>query len=107
MVRLVFVDEEPYQNTYFQGVYANLTVELYTTLDSPFFRVYGAIYSVVTLLLWIAVATRTVMLVRNQRIFEAPCLEDIDSLMYEFKKKRSAVENSESESRSRGTETTV
>lgn len=98
---------EPHGCVYFPGVYANLTVELYTTLDSPFFRVYGAIYSVVTLLLWIAVATRTVMLVRNQRIFEAPCLEDMDSLMYEYKRKRSKAENLESEgsrSRSRGPE---
>ena len=102
---------KPTEGVYSTGVYANLTVELYTTLDSPFFRVYGAIYSVATLLLWIAVATRTLMLVRNQRIFEAPCLEDMDSLMYDYRrKKKSTAENSESEEsrgRSGGLETTV
>lgn len=90
------------------GVYANLTVELYVTLDSSFFRVYGAIYSLVTLLLWTAVTIRTVMLVRNQRIFEAPCLEDMD-LVCQYKiKMMPAGENSESDetgSASRGTET--
>jgi len=94
------------------GVYANLTVELYTTLDLSFFRVYGAIYSVATLLLWIAVAARTMMLLRHQRIFEAPCLEDMDNLMYDYKMKRSTARHSESDSeesrsRSRGTEAKV
>lgn len=65
------------------GVYANLTLKLSSTLDSPFFRVYGAIYSIATLILWIAVATRTTMLLRNQRIFNDPCLEDIHTLTYD------------------------
>lgn len=86
------------------GVYANLTIELYRTLDSNFFRVYGAFYSVVTLILWIGVSTRTVMLVKNRRIFEAPCLEDMDNLMYDFKKRsgRRNKETDESRSRSSG-----
>ncbi|KDQ57617.1 hypothetical protein JAAARDRAFT_130281, partial [Jaapia argillacea MUCL 33604] len=34
------------------GVYANLTIALYRTLDSPFFRIWGVIYAVATMLLW-------------------------------------------------------
>ncbi|KAG7098528.1 hypothetical protein E1B28_000467 [Marasmius oreades] len=60
------------------GVYANLTISLGTTFDSPFFRIYGSIYAGVTLLMWIFVATRTVYLVYTTEIFEAPCLEDAD-----------------------------
>ncbi|KAH9054058.1 voltage-dependent anion channel-domain-containing protein [Lactarius deliciosus] len=37
------------------GVYANLTIALAQVLDAAFFRVWGAIYAVVTLLLWIVV----------------------------------------------------
>ncbi|KZP34491.1 hypothetical protein FIBSPDRAFT_809805 [Athelia psychrophila] len=59
------------------GVYATLTLKLSTTLDSPFLRIYGAMYSTTTLLLWIWVATRTAMLLRNRHIFEAPCMEDV------------------------------
>ncbi|KAI0315477.1 voltage-dependent anion channel [Amylostereum chailletii] len=57
------------------GVYANLTITLYRTLDVGFFRVWGAIYSGFTLALWIVVFGRTVMLVKDGYIFEAPCLE--------------------------------
>ncbi|KAL4254226.1 tellurite-resistance/dicarboxylate transporter (TDT) family protein [Abortiporus biennis] len=60
------------------GVYANLTVQLARTFDSQFFRVWGSIYSVATLLLWMYVFGRTLAMVRNGAIFEAPCLEDID-----------------------------
>ncbi|KAF9268862.1 hypothetical protein L218DRAFT_994679 [Marasmius fiardii PR-910] len=61
------------------GVYANLTISLGSTFDSPFFRIYGSIYAVATLLMWIFVATRTVYLVYTTEIFEAPCLEDVDT----------------------------
>ncbi|KAK0461122.1 voltage-dependent anion channel [Desarmillaria tabescens] len=60
------------------GVYANLTLSLASTFDSPFFRVWGSIYSVATLIVWCLVASRTVMLAWNKQIFEAPCLGDID-----------------------------
>ncbi|KAL0956587.1 hypothetical protein HGRIS_002725 [Hohenbuehelia grisea] len=60
------------------GVYANLTLALARALDSRFFRVYGAIYSIFTLILWIFVSCRTIMLLRGGQIFEAPCLEDVD-----------------------------
>ncbi|KAK0504623.1 voltage-dependent anion channel [Armillaria luteobubalina] len=60
------------------GVYANLTLNLASTFDSPFFRVWGSIYSVATLIVWCLVASRTVMLAWNKQIFEAPCLGDID-----------------------------
>jgi len=59
------------------GVFANLTIQLGGTFDSNFFRILGALWAVVTLILWACVATRTAMLVWNTSIFEAPCLEDI------------------------------
>ncbi|KIK67442.1 hypothetical protein GYMLUDRAFT_37564 [Collybiopsis luxurians FD-317 M1] len=58
------------------GVYANITINLGTTLDSRFFRVWGAIYAVFTLLLWCFVAAKTVQLAYNRTIFEAPCLQE-------------------------------
>jgi tellurite resistance protein TehA-like permease len=60
------------------GVYANLTISLGQTLDSQFFRVFGAIYACFTITAWLFVATRTVLMVRTREIFEAPCLEDIE-----------------------------
>ena len=61
-----------------QGVYANLTIELYDILDSKFFRIWGAIYAACTLALWTAVFARTLTLVYHGAIFESPCLEDFD-----------------------------
>jgi len=60
------------------GVYANLTIQLFNTLDSPFFRIFGCITAGATLVLWTGVFIRTLMFVRNGAIFEAPCLEEID-----------------------------
>ncbi|KAH9931134.1 voltage-dependent anion channel [Epithele typhae] len=60
------------------GVYANLTVQLSRTLDSQFFRIWGAIYSVATLVLWVAVFTRTATLVPHGAIFESPCVDEYD-----------------------------
>ncbi|KAK0495281.1 voltage-dependent anion channel [Armillaria luteobubalina] len=54
------------------GVYANLTLSLASTLDSTFFRVWGSIYAVATLILWCFVSARTLVLIRNKRIFELP-----------------------------------
>ncbi|THH27847.1 hypothetical protein EUX98_g6340 [Antrodiella citrinella] len=68
------------------GVYANLTIELYYTLDSPFFRIYGCILAGATLVLWCGVFVRTLMFVRNGAIFEAPCLEEIDMARSEKRK---------------------
>ncbi|EIW83021.1 hypothetical protein CONPUDRAFT_136178 [Coniophora puteana RWD-64-598 SS2] len=58
------------------GVYANLTLSLAETFDSNFFRIWGAIYSVATLLLWVSVVVPTVSLVPSGVIFDAPCLEE-------------------------------
>ncbi|KAF8482924.1 voltage-dependent anion channel-domain-containing protein, partial [Russula ochroleuca] len=58
------------------GVYAILTVALYEVLDVTFFRVWGAIYSVFTILLWFLILCRTVASVPNGKIFEAPCLKE-------------------------------
>ncbi|KAK0203343.1 voltage-dependent anion channel [Desarmillaria ectypa] len=56
------------------GVYANLTLGLAKTLDSPFFRVWGSVYAVATLVMWSLVASRTLVLVYSKQIFEAPSL---------------------------------
>lgn len=69
----------PFQLAYWglifpNGVYANLTIALSRALDASFFRVWGAFYAVLTLLLWIVVFSRTLVLVPNGRIFDAPCL---------------------------------
>ncbi|THH04986.1 hypothetical protein EW146_g10024 [Bondarzewia mesenterica] len=60
------------------GVYANLTITLYRVLDVRFFRVWGAIYTCFTFLLWAFVFGRTISMLRDGEIFDAPCLEDID-----------------------------
>ena len=59
-------------------MYANLTIQLYRTVDAGFFRVWGAAYALATLALWAAVFLRTVTLVHHGVIFESPCLEDFD-----------------------------
>ena len=53
-----------------------------------------------------AVTIRTVMLVHNQRIFEAPCLEDMDGLVYEYKRRKRS-ETDEYGNQGQGTETVV
>lgn len=60
-----------------QGVFANLTINLSTTFDSKFLRVFGAMYAAATLLVWIFVASHTVALVHNRKIFEV-ALEDLE-----------------------------
>ncbi|KAI9443569.1 voltage-dependent anion channel [Lactarius indigo] len=67
----------PFQLAYWglifpNGVYANLTIALAQVLDAGFFRVWGAVYAVLTLLLWIVVFSRTVVRVHNGRIFDVP-----------------------------------
>ena len=62
-----------------KGVYANLTISLAQVLDASFFRVWGAIYAVFTLLLWSVVFYKTAILVPNGRIFDAPCLQEVDA----------------------------
>lgn len=57
-------------------MYANLTVNLYQALDVTFFRVWGAVWSAFTILLWMVVFYRTVALVPGGRIFDAPCIEE-------------------------------
>ncbi|KAI0769776.1 voltage-dependent anion channel [Trametes elegans] len=73
----------PFKQTFWglifpNGVYATLTIQLYWTLDSGFFRVWGAIYALATLILWSVVFVRTLTLVHNGAIFESPCLEDFN-----------------------------
>jgi len=54
------------------GVYANLTISLGNTFDSPFFRIWGSIYAVCTLLVWIFVAAKTIQSIYHGTMFEAP-----------------------------------
>ncbi|KAF9024810.1 hypothetical protein BDZ89DRAFT_1068751 [Hymenopellis radicata] len=60
------------------GVYANLTLSMGRTFDSDFFRVFGSIYAAATLIMWIFVAWKTVILAYSKQIFEAPCLEALN-----------------------------
>nr|VWP00258.1 GATA type zinc finger protein Asd4 [Ganoderma boninense] len=60
------------------GVYANLTIQLYRVTDGAFFRVWGAIYAGVTLIVWTWAFVRTCTLVYNGAMFRAPCLDDVD-----------------------------
>ncbi|TRM69752.1 voltage-dependent anion channel-domain-containing protein [Schizophyllum amplum] len=61
------------------GVYANITISLGETFDSGFFRVWGAMYAALTLCMWCYVAFTTIGMVFTKEIFEAPCLEDVDT----------------------------
>lgn len=59
-------------------MYANLTIQLSRELDITSLRVWGAIYSLATLVLWCAVFARTLSLLPYGYIFESPCIEEID-----------------------------
>ena len=61
-----------------QGVYANLTIQLYTELDIGSLRVWGALYGAATLLVWSLVFLRTLSMLRAGQIFESPCIEEAD-----------------------------
>jgi tellurite resistance protein TehA-like permease len=58
------------------GVYALCSIELGQVLDSKFFRIFGAIYAIVTLILWIGLMGKTIAAVWTGQVFEAQCLED-------------------------------
>ncbi|KAL1735596.1 voltage-dependent anion channel [Schizophyllum commune] len=61
------------------GVYANTTITLGVALDSGFFKIWGCIYAAMTLCMWLYVAWRSIGLVHTREIFEAPCLEAVDT----------------------------
>lgn len=54
------------------GAYANLTLNLAPILDSRFFRIYGAIWAVFTLLIWIYVGGSILLQVFNRSAFMGP-----------------------------------
>ncbi|KAG6845399.1 hypothetical protein H0H87_009746 [Tephrocybe sp. NHM501043] len=60
------------------GVFANLTLALARTFNSRFFRIVGVIYAIATLGIWCFVATRTLLVVWDRRIFEKEKEEDTD-----------------------------
>lgn len=73
---LYFSDTDAVDGIKFQGVYANCTLALATTFSSTFFRVWGAIYAVATLLLWVYVAVQTVRMCPSGCIFDALPMEE-------------------------------
>ncbi|KAI0755547.1 voltage-dependent anion channel [Fomes fomentarius] len=85
IVEVVQMTRIPFQQSFWglifpNGVYANLTIQLYREFDSTFFRVWGAIYAVGTMFLWTWVFVRTLTMVRNGAIFnDLGGLEDADA----------------------------
>lgn len=47
------------------GVYANLTLSLATAFDSKGFRIYGAIYAIVVICVWTAIALRSLVALKQ------------------------------------------
>ncbi|TFK54332.1 hypothetical protein OE88DRAFT_1733002 [Heliocybe sulcata] len=71
----------PFAMTYWglifpNGVFAMLTVKLADVLDSYTFRVFGAFWSVLVLVIWIYVVARTIPAIMDRSIFKAPYLSD-------------------------------
>jgi len=56
------------------GVYALLSVQLGNVLDSGFFRVFGALWSCVVFILWLAISIRSIPALVDRTIFSEPCL---------------------------------
>ncbi|KAF9820333.1 hypothetical protein IEO21_01547 [Rhodonia placenta] len=75
------------------GVYADLTISLYSALDSKFFRVWGAIYGAATIALWLVVFMQTLPLVWSGVIFNSPDLEKIDGARDFLKREQSGLED--------------
>ncbi|OAQ63154.1 C4-dicarboxylate transporter/malic acid transport protein [Pochonia chlamydosporia 170] len=59
------------------GVWATCTTMLAVNLDSTFFKVASMIISLSVLLLWIMVASRTLLLAVKGDMFFAPCLKEL------------------------------
>ncbi|KAF8070178.1 voltage-dependent anion channel [Lyophyllum atratum] len=62
------------------GVFGLLSVELGVVLNSPFFKYFGAIWSILDLILWIFVFLKTIPAIWNTSIFVAPCLTSSNSI---------------------------
>ncbi|KAJ7116390.1 voltage-dependent anion channel [Mycena epipterygia] len=60
------------------GVFALLTVELGSVLDSPVLNYLGAIFSLLVFMLWIFVFVKTVPAVWNTSAFNSPCVLKFD-----------------------------
>lgn len=48
-----------------QGVYANLTIALGVAFDSNAFKIYGAVYAVWVLLIWMCVSMRSMLALKE------------------------------------------
>jgi len=57
------------------GAHALLTIELGVAMDAGFFRMLGAIYAAIVILVWCLLAVPTLMQVYDRRLFIAPSLE--------------------------------
>ncbi|KAJ7735444.1 voltage-dependent anion channel-domain-containing protein [Mycena olivaceomarginata] len=63
------------------GAFALLTVELGDVLESRALNYLGAIFSVLVLLQWIYVLTKTIPAIWNTSIFSSPCVSKLDEQM--------------------------
>lgn len=61
------------------GVFALLTVELGTVLESPVLNFLGAIFSVLVLLLWMFVFAKTIPAIWDTSVFNSPCVTKLDA----------------------------
>ncbi|KAJ6570167.1 voltage-dependent anion channel [Mycena vulgaris] len=61
------------------GVFALLTVELGSVLESPVLNYMGAIFSVLVLLLWIFVFLKTIPAIWNTSVFNSPCVLKLEA----------------------------
>ncbi|KAJ7220047.1 voltage-dependent anion channel [Mycena pura] len=60
------------------GVFALLTVELGTVLESPVMNYIGAAFSILVFLLWIFVFVKTIPAVWSTDVFSSPCVTKLD-----------------------------
>lgn len=76
------------------GVYASATSQLGKELDSGAFRILGTVFSCLVVLLWIFIASMTLVQALKGKIFFSPCLAEVggeppemvpDSRKYEYK----------------------
>ena len=59
-------------------MYANLTITLGVLMESTFFHVWGSIYAIFTLCLWLFAMYMTIPRFWDGSAFEAPCLSGQD-----------------------------
>ncbi|KAH9946983.1 voltage-dependent anion channel [Amylocystis lapponica] len=63
------------------GVFALLSVQLSKVLDSPFFRVFGALWSAAVFLLWLCIFVRSIPSVIDGSMIESPCVTEAQAIV--------------------------